>query len=109
MWQRRCNAGALGGYDVVLIEHPLYFAVDRVPAGARFVLADVGDAENVAAWRGALRGAHAVVHFSAVNPYPNATWDESAQHAAASVGARTAGLLLDTRKIADDGAPIIPT
>ena len=28
-------------------------------------------------WRRVLAGADAVVHFSAVNPYPNATWAES--------------------------------
>jgi hypothetical protein len=27
----------------------------------------------------ALSGADVLVHFSAVNPYPNATWSESAQ------------------------------
>jgi len=66
---------AAGDVDVTLIEHPQYFAEDRVPTGASYVLGDLADGNGE--WRAAVRGADAVVHFSAVNPYPNATWEES--------------------------------
>jgi len=35
--------------------------------------------EDTERLKGALLGADALVHFSAVNPYPNASWSESAQ------------------------------
>lgn len=63
--------------SVTLIEHPDYHLPARVPAGASVVLADLRDAGD-AGWRAALQGADTVVHFSAVNPYPNASWEESA-------------------------------
>ena len=63
-------------YRVVLIEHPQFFRAERVPAGAEVVLGDLAAADG--AWQDALRGADALVHFSAVNPYPNASWAESA-------------------------------
>lgn len=64
-------------YRVVLLEHPAFFFPDRVPAGAAVVLGDCADGSG--AWVAeALEGADCVVHFSAVNPYPNATWAESA-------------------------------
>eukprot|EP00962_Isochrysis_galbana_P040010 scaffold14465_cov107-Isochrysis_galbana.AAC.4 len=67
---------ATGEVDVTLIEHPQFYRADRVPAGASVVLGDLADATD--AWRAAVPGADAVVHFSAVNPYPNASWAESA-------------------------------
>jgi nucleoside-diphosphate-sugar epimerase len=67
---------AAGEVDVTLIEHPRYYRADRVPAGARVVLDDLAD--GTGSWRTAVPGADAIVHFSAVNPYPNATWAESA-------------------------------
>ena len=63
-------------YDVVLLEHPDYYAADRTPAGASVVLGDLRDGSG--SWTTALDGADAVVHFSAVNPYPNADFNESA-------------------------------
>ncbi len=65
-----------GGWRVVLIEHPDFYAAERVPAGAEVVVSDLGDARGL--WADALDGADALVHFSAVNPYPNASWGEAA-------------------------------
>lgn len=64
------------GDAVVLLEHPKFVVASRVPAGATLVQGDLADPNG--AWRSALRGVDAVVHFSAVNPYPNATWEECA-------------------------------
>ena len=64
------------GNEVVLLEHPQYFNASRVPEGATVVLGDLTD--GAGAWKSALRNADAVIHFSAVNPYPNANWAESA-------------------------------
>jgi len=63
-------------WSVVLIEHPNFFHADRVAAGASVVLGDCED--GTGEWTEAMRGADAVVHFSAVNPYPNASFAESA-------------------------------
>jgi nucleoside-diphosphate-sugar epimerase len=63
------------GYQVILLEHPKYIFLERVPKGATVVPADL---ELVGAWTHVLRGADTLVHFSAVNPYPNANWAESA-------------------------------
>jgi nucleoside-diphosphate-sugar epimerase len=60
----------------VLIEHPDYYKPERAAPGASVVLGDCAD--GAGAWTAALRGADAVVHFSAVNPYPNANFDECA-------------------------------
>lgn len=67
---------ATGKYEVVLLEHPDYFMQERVPTGASVVLGDLAD--SAGEWKFALHGADALVHFSAVNPYPNASWAESA-------------------------------
>ena len=77
-------------YRVILVEHPDF--IDRAregkgskppsPSGSVSVLpCDLGNptSEDEGNLREALGGAHALVHFSAVNPYPNATWSESAQ------------------------------
>ena len=63
-------------WDVVLLEHPKYYIADRKPAGANVVLGDLADGSGE--WTASLRGADSVVHFSAVNPYPNANFHESA-------------------------------
>lgn len=63
-------------WAVTLIEHPDHFYPERAAAGASVVLGDCAD--GTGSWTSALRGADAVVHFSAVNPYPNATFAESA-------------------------------
>ena len=65
-------------YHVVLIEHPNFYVQERVPDNAEIVLSDLLDESPQAKWRLALKGAYAVIHFSAVNPYLNATWKESA-------------------------------
>ena len=66
-----------GQWEVVLLEHPKYYIPERKPAGAAVVLGDLAD--GAGDWTSCLRGADSVVHFSAVNPYPNANFDESAQ------------------------------
>jgi len=63
-------------WSVVLLEHPAFHSDAKVAEGATCVLGDLADGGG--AWAAALRGADAVVHFSAVNPYPNASWEESA-------------------------------
>jgi len=66
-------------YSVILLEHPEYYVKNRVPddTHCRVVLGDLCDGSGD--WtHQALRGADTVVHFSSVNPYPNATWEESA-------------------------------
>ena len=66
------------GVEVVGIEHPDYCAKGSEPPCDCVVQ---GDAQQPHAggvpWRRVLAGADAVVHFSAVNPYPNANWAES--------------------------------
>jgi len=67
------------GVEVVGIEHPDYCAKGSEPPCDCVVQ---GDAQQPHAgggvpWRRVLAGADAVVHFSAVNPYPNANWHES--------------------------------
>ena len=65
------------GWRVVLIEHPLYYNASRVPPGdVSVVLTDLAAGSDRIT--SALRGCEVVVHFSAVNPYPNASWLESA-------------------------------
>ena len=63
------------GVEVVGIEHPDYCAKGSEPPCDCVVQADAQ--RPLAA--GVLAGADAVVHFSAVNPYPNADWLESSQ------------------------------
>ena len=67
-----------GEWEVVLLEHPDYIPTDRarVPKGASVEPGDLTD--GTGAWTAALRGADSLVHFSAVNPYPNASWEDSA-------------------------------
>ena len=85
-------------YAVVLLEHPRFFAADRVPAGATCVQADLADPAD-AAWRDALRGADCLVHFSAVNPYPNADWAESAASMSHTFNAFVAASELGVRRV----------
>jgi len=70
-------------YRVRLIEHPSYFQKQNVHPAAEVTLGDVGDVEagmeEGNGWAEALDGADALIHFSAVNPYPNADWSESAR------------------------------
>ena len=85
-------------YAVVLLEHPHFFAAERVPAGATCVQADLADPAD-AAWRDALRGADCLVHFSAVNPYPNADWAESAASMSHTFNAFVAASELGVRRV----------
>ena len=64
---------AAGTWEGVLLEHPDFVPRDgsRVPRGAIVVAGDLAD--GTASWEAALRGADCLVHFSAVNPYPNAS------------------------------------
>jgi len=68
------------GVEVIGVEHPDYCAKGSAPPCDRVVQ---GDAQQPHAdgvpWRRVLQGADAVVHFSAVNPYPNATWPEASE------------------------------
>lgn len=68
-------------YRVVLVEHPAFVADRPAPHSDAVVLpCDLGAPGPAAGpLRAALTGADALVHFSAVNPYPNADWSESAQ------------------------------
>ena len=67
------------GVEVVGIEHPDYCAKGSPPPCHAVVQGDAQRASDASdrPWRAVLRGADAVVHFSAVNPYPNADWAES--------------------------------
>lgn len=64
------------GWRVVLLEKAEFFRAEVVPDGAEVVLGDAAD--GAGGWAECLAGADAVVHFSAVNPYPNADWADSA-------------------------------
>ena len=58
-----------------LLEHPDFFDKKRVPRGAKVTLCDIGASPGL--WEDTLDGAAAVIHLSAVNPYPTAKWEES--------------------------------
>lgn len=68
---------------VILIEHPNFINPTKpLPHPSATVLpCDLGNLTNEqrAELKTALDGADTLIHFSAVNPYPNATWSESAQ------------------------------
>lgn len=66
----------LEAYRVVGVEHPNFVSLEHASSYDEFYVADV--AVPGGGWRSAMRGADCIVHFSAVNPYPNATWAESA-------------------------------
>ena len=66
-------------WTVALLEHPNFFRKEVVPEGATITLCDLGDPERIGDWEAVFEDAEAVVHFSAVNPYPNASWSECAQ------------------------------
>lgn len=88
-----------GEYDVVLLEAPAFYKdTAAVAAGATVVLCDLGDGMD-AKWRAALKGADALVHFSAVNPYPNASWAESAGSMAHTFNAFQAATQLGVRRV----------
>ncbi len=77
-------------YRVILVEHPDF--IDRHhqsnndnpfqhDENVSVLPCDLGSPsdEQSASLRNALQGADAVIHFSAVNPYPNASWSDCAQ------------------------------
>jgi len=68
-----------------------------VPAGAEIVLGDLID--GAGEWTIALQGADALVHFSAVNPYPNANWAESAGSMLHTFNAFVAAKRLGVRRV----------
>ncbi|KAL7511860.1 hypothetical protein ACHAXN_008878 [Cyclotella atomus] len=66
---------------IVLMEHPDYITAEKTPRHESVTVlpVDLGSPSSIKALEPALKDADTVVHFSAVNPYPNATWSESAQ------------------------------
>ena len=71
-------------YKVYLIEHPNFItpkSTKHKHPDAILLPCDLGNpsAEHAAKVKQALMEADCLIHFSAVNPYPNATWSESAQ------------------------------
>lgn len=70
-----CGESWLAGRVQVLLEHPSFVPRDAslIVPGATVVAADLADGSG--GWAAALRGADSLVHFSAVNPYPNASWE----------------------------------
>ena len=71
-------------YKVYLIEHPNFItssSKQHKHPDAILLPCDLGNpsAEYAAKVKQALMEADCLIHFSAVNPYPNATWSESAQ------------------------------
>ncbi|KAL3816136.1 hypothetical protein ACHAXA_011633 [Cyclostephanos tholiformis] len=77
------NCSSPPPYRVILVEHPAFIDSNRpLPHDDAIVLpCDLGNPSECqrASLADALSGADVLVHFSAVNPYPNATWSESAQ------------------------------
>mmetsp|Transcript_19334 Transcript_19334/g.29354 ORF Transcript_19334/g.29354 Transcript_19334/m.29354 type:complete len:314 (+) Transcript_19334:8-949(+) len=67
------HLGENGDWEIIGIEHPDF--IKERPY--RVVVSDVLDKKG--SWRHVIKGADALIHFSAVNPYPNATWQESAE------------------------------
>lgn len=68
-------------YSVTLLEHPNFVKPGVAHKDAKVLPIDLCNPkdEDEAALKGVLLGADTLVHFSAVNPYPNANWSESAQ------------------------------
>jgi len=62
---------------VILFEHPNFANKPLPHEAAELVIGDAGNIDDP--MFDYLKGVDAVVHFSAVNPYPNANWSESAQ------------------------------
>jgi nucleoside-diphosphate-sugar epimerase len=65
------------GYQTHIFEHPDYFKAEMVPEGGLVTLCDLKFNDKY--WASQLDGAAAVVHFAAVNPYPEASWQDSAE------------------------------
>lgn len=69
-------------YKVILIEHPNFCNNKPLPhSNATLLPCNLGNptSEQHAALKLALEKADTLIHFSAVNPYPNASWSECAQ------------------------------
>ena len=78
--------GSKTSYKVILIEHPNFIDKNKpLPHDDAIVLpCDLGspnqqDDSGGLSLKEALQGADTLIHFSAVNPYPNASWSECAQ------------------------------
>lgn len=70
-------------HKVILLEHPSFISDTKAAALQRnpsvtILPIDLGQPSYIKILE-VLKDVDAVVHFSAVNPYPNATWSESAQ------------------------------
>ncbi|KAL7519395.1 hypothetical protein ACHAWX_004156 [Stephanocyclus meneghinianus] len=70
-------------HKIILLEHPSYISETKAAALQRnpsvtIIPIDLGQPSSIKILE-VLKDVDAVVHFSAVNPYPNATWSESAQ------------------------------
>jgi len=68
-------------YKVILIEHPNFCNKPLPHPNATLLPCNLGNptSEQHAALKLALEKADTLIHFSAVNPYPNANWSECAQ------------------------------
>ena len=74
------NDGTSPKSRVVLLEHPDFLDRPLSHPDALLLPCDLGGPpSSLDSLSSSLRGADALVHFSAVNPYPNATWSECAQ------------------------------
>jgi nucleoside-diphosphate-sugar epimerase len=67
-------------HRILLLEHPAYITPAKTPEHPSVTLLpiDLGSSSAIEKLN-VLKDVDTVVHFSAVNPYPNATWSESAQ------------------------------
>jgi nucleoside-diphosphate-sugar epimerase len=67
-------------YKIILLEHPSFINKPPPHPSATVIPCNLQDASSSAkVLEKVLPGVDTVVHFSAVNPYPNATWGESAE------------------------------
>ena len=68
-------------YEVILIEHPNFCNKPLPHPKANLIPCNLANPtrDQHAALKLALEKADTLIHFSAVNPYPNANWSECAQ------------------------------
>lgn len=67
-------------HKIILLEHPSFITPEKTPQHPSVTLLsiDIGRPSCIKDLD-ILKDVDTLVHFSAVNPYPNATWSESAQ------------------------------
>ena len=67
-------------HNIILMEHPAFITPQKTPkhSAVKVFPIDLGHPSSAQTLE-VLKNVDTVVHFSAVNPYPNATWSESAQ------------------------------